>query len=64
MKRYISNCCHSKIDYMVAQSEYITFCDCDDYLSIDALEMLYKEAISFGTDIASGNLILVKANRK
>ncbi len=49
---------------MVAQSEYITFCDCDDYLSIDALEMLYKEAISFGTDIASGNLILVKANRK
>ena len=53
-----------KTGYTAAQGEYITFCDSDDYLPIDALELLYKEALSSGVDIVSGNLTYVEANGK
>lgn len=46
-----------KTGYMVAQGEYITFCDSDDYLPEDAIENLYKEAIRTDADIVSGNLL-------
>ena len=53
-----------KTGYTAAQGEYITFCDSDDYLPIDALELLYKEAIYSEANIVSGNLTYVEANGK
>ena len=51
-----------KTGYMVAQGEYITFCDSDDYLPKDALELLYNGAISSNADIVSGWLTYVKTS--
>ena len=53
-----------KTGYTAAQGEYITFCDSDDYLPTDALELLYKEAIYSEANIVSGNLTYVEANGK
>ncbi|MBO5629238.1 MAG: glycosyltransferase family 2 protein [Aeriscardovia sp.] len=53
-----------KTGYTAAQGEYITFCDSDDYLPIDAVELQYKEAVFSGADIVSGNLAYVEANGK
>jgi glycosyltransferase involved in cell wall biosynthesis len=53
-----------KTGYMAANGEYITFCDSDDYLPENALELLYNEAISSSADIVSGNLTYVKSNQK
>ena len=48
--------------YMAANGEFIGFCDSDDYLPINALELLYNEALSSGADVVSGNLTLIKSN--
>lgn len=42
--------------YMAAISDYITFCDSDDTLVSDAVEMLYRKAIETGADVVAGGL--------
>lgn len=42
--------------YMMAKGDYITFCDSDDSLPADALELLYNETIATGADIVSGTI--------
>ena len=42
--------------YMMAKGDYIAFCDSDDSLPADALELLYNEAIATGADIVSGTI--------
>ena len=44
----------------IANGEYITFCDSDDELPDDALEMLYKEAKATKSDIVAGTIDFVK----
>ena len=46
--------------YKAATGDYITFCDSDDYLPEDAIEVLYNEAIKTDADIVSGNLEYIK----
>lgn len=50
--------------YMAAIGDYITFCDSDDYLPNNAVELLYKEAIKTEADIVSGNLQYFFTNGK
>lgn len=45
--------------YMAATGDYILFCDSDDYLPLDAVEKLYKEAVRAEADIVSGDMMLV-----
>lgn len=40
--------------YTVAQGDYITFCDSDDALPVNALEILYSTAIETSADIVAG----------
>lgn len=40
--------------YMAATGDFITFCDSDDTLPVDALENLYNEAVRKKADIVSG----------
>lgn len=42
--------------YLSATGDYITFCDSDDALPPNAIELLYKEALKTGADVVSGNL--------
>ena len=44
-----------KTGYKVATGDYVTFCDSDDYLPLDALETLYVEAVKSGADVVAGN---------
>lgn len=44
-----------KTGYKVAMGDYVTFCDSDDYLPLDALETLYVEAVKSGADVVAGN---------
>lgn len=44
----------------IAIGEYITFCDSDDELPDDALEMLYKEAKATKSDIIAGTIDFIK----
>lgn len=44
----------------IANGEYITFCDSDDELPDDALEMLYKEAKATKSDIVAGTIDFIK----
>lgn len=44
----------------IANGEYITFCDSDDELPDDALEMLYKEAKATKSDIVTGTIDFIK----
>jgi glycosyltransferase involved in cell wall biosynthesis len=50
--------------YMAASGDYITFCDSDDYLPENAIELLYEEAIKTEADIVSGTLLYMLANGK
>ena len=45
--------------YMIARGDYITFCDSDDSLPSDALELLYNEAIATEADIVSGTIACI-----
>ena len=40
--------------YKIAHGEYITFCDSDDSLPCDALEVLYSTAVETSADIVAG----------
>ena len=53
-----------KTGYKVATGDYVTFCDSDDYLPLDALETLYVEAVKSGADIVSGNYTYVTSSGK
>lgn len=48
--------------YMAATGDYITFCDSDDALVNDAVEMLYKKAVETGADIVSGDIKYIEVN--
>lgn len=48
--------------YMAASGDYITFCDSDDTLPVDAIEKLYDCAIESKADIVSGNIRFIKSN--
>lgn len=50
--------------YLAAKGDYITFCDSDDILPSNALEILYKEALNSGADIVSGNLLYITKKGK
>lgn len=50
--------------YLAATGDYITFCDSDDYLPVDALASLYSAAIETGADIVSGNFIYVTTSNE
>ena len=51
-----------KTGYSQAKGDYITFCDSDDYLPQNALDILYKEALKTGADVLSGNLEYIDLN--
>lgn len=40
-----------------AQGEYISFVDCDDWMHIDGIEYLYKQAREFDAEIVAGNVL-------
>lgn len=46
----------------IASGEYITYCDGDDMLPDNALELLYNTALETGADIVSGNMTYVSIN--
>ena len=48
-----------KTGYMMAEGDYVMFCDSDDYLPPRALETFYNEAMRTGADVVSGDLTLV-----
>ena len=48
--------------YKAAIGDFITFCDSDDYLPENAIEILYNEAIKTDADIVSGNMLYIKSN--
>lgn len=50
--------------YKAAIGEYITFCDSDDYLPENALEILYNEAISSYADVVSGNMVYIDTKQR
>lgn len=43
--------------YMAATGDYITFCDGDDSMPLNAIELLYAAAIESKADIVSGNIM-------
>ena len=48
-----------KTGYMMAEGDYVLFCDSDDYLPPRAVETFYNEAMRTGADVVSGDLMLV-----
>ena len=48
-----------KTGYTAAIGDYILFCDSDDYLPLDAVEVLYTGAMQSRADIVSGDAMLV-----
>ena len=46
----------------IASGEYITYCDGDDMLPDNALELLYNAALETGADIVSGNMTYISIN--
>lgn len=53
-----------KTGYESASGEYVFFLDSDDSLPIDALEVLYKEAIRTDADFVAGRLTYITAKGK
>ena len=51
-----------KTGYMMAEGDYVMFCDSDDYLLPHAVETFYDEAMRTGADVVSGDLMLVFPN--
>ena len=51
-----------KTGYMAANGGYIVFCDSDDYLPSDSIEILLGEAEKTQADIVSGDYIYVKVD--
>ena len=50
--------------YMSAKGDYITFCDSDDTLALDAVELLYNEALRTNADIIAGNIRYISVDGK
>lgn len=48
--------------YMAAKGDYVSFCDSDDYLPTNAIELLYNEAIKTGAEIVSGDMTYIMAD--
>lgn len=48
--------CARQTGYTAATGDYITFCDGDDKIPINGIELLMKTAMSTGADIVSGNM--------
>lgn len=48
--------------YTVAQGDYITFCDSDDTLPGDALELLYTAAVKASADVVAGLFEMIHDN--
>jgi len=48
-----------KTGYMAAKGDYIAFCDSDDYLPIDSISTLLREAESSHADVVSGDYIYI-----
>ncbi len=46
----------------IASGDYITYCDGDDVLPNNSLQLLYDAAVKTGADIVSGNYTYVKTN--
>lgn len=47
----------------IARGEFIYFCDNDDWIAIDMLEIMYNHAISYNSDLVMCDLIAVYPNR-
>jgi glycosyltransferase involved in cell wall biosynthesis len=47
-----------KTGYLAARGEFLCFCDSDDYMAPNSLELLYKAASNEHTDIAVGEMYL------
>lgn len=50
--------------YMAAVGDYITFCDSDDTLVENAVELLYNKAMETNADIVSGNISYIDNTNK
>lgn len=50
--------------YKAAKGDYITFCDSDDTLELDAIEKLLRKAVETGADVVSGELYFIPTNGK
>ena len=48
--------------YMAAKGEYITFCDSDDSIPNDAIEVLLNAALNSNADIVGGNYTYIDVN--
>ena len=49
--------------YMAAAGQYIAFCDADDTMPIEALQILYNKAISQNADVVIGEIVyLLRTN--
>ena len=51
-----------KIGYMAAIGDYITFCDSDDLLPNNSIQILYEKALETDADIVSGDMQLLFDN--
>lgn len=50
--------------YRIASGEYITFCDSDDVMPYNSLEILYNKAHDTKADIVAGSISFVYMNQK
>ena len=48
--------CAREIGYQHATGQYLAFCDVDDEMPINALELLYNKALSTNADIVAGTI--------
>lgn len=53
-----------KIGFDNATGEYIVFCDSDDYLPLNALEILYNEIIKSDTDLVLGSCTYINTKER
>ena len=47
-----------------AKGKYITFIDGDDYISLDAMEILYKHAVQTDADIVNGAIVKITSGER
>ena len=54
--------CARRTGYQFARGYYVTFCDSDDTMPVNAIEILYNNAVKTNADIVSGNMIYICTN--